>query len=96
MSKLKPSCAHAQAQEQSGITARLYLATGIPITELAPQKDNSTDAVQAAWFPLRQVFDSDPEGSGLLVAPFLADLHRYLDRYKCWQVLPFWLWACAL
>ena len=59
---------------------RLYLATGIPISELAPEKNCSTGAVQAGWFPLRQVFDSDSDGSGGLVAPFLADLHRYLNR----------------
>ncbi len=70
-----------QAEEQAGLTARLYLATGIEVTELSPKKDCSTDAVQAAWFPLKQVFDSDPEGSGALVAPFLTALHRWLDRY---------------
>jgi len=69
-----------QAEEQTGITARLYLATGVEVEELAPEKDCVTDAVQAAWFPLRQVFDSDPEGAGALVAPFLTALHRWLDR----------------
>ena len=59
---------------------RLYLATGIAISELAPEKNCSTGALQAGWFPLRQVFDSDSEGSGGLLAPFLADLHRYLNR----------------
>lgn len=68
-----------EAEEQPGVTARLYLATGLPVTELAPEKKCSTGAVQAAWFPLRQVFDSDSDGSGGLVAPFLADLHRYLN-----------------
>ncbi|DBA88593.1 TPA: hypothetical protein ACH3X1_004241 [Trebouxia sp. C0004] len=68
-----------EAEEQIGITARLYIATGIEVEELAPEKDCVTDAVQAAWFPLRQVFDSDPEGAGALVAPFLTALHRWLD-----------------
>ena len=69
-----------QAEEQPGVTARLYLITGIKLQELAPAQDCATDAVQASWFPLRQVFDSDPEGSGALVAPFLIALHRWLDR----------------
>lgn len=69
-----------QAEEQTGVTARLYIATRIEMEELAPEKDCVTDAVQAAWFPLRQVFDSDPDGAGALVAPFLTALHRWLDR----------------
>ena len=69
-----------QAEEQPGVTARLYLITGIKTQELAPAKTCVTDAVQASWFPLRQVFDSDPEGAGALVAPFLTGLHRWLDR----------------
>lgn len=69
-----------QAEEQPGVKVRLYLATGIPISELAPEKKSSTGAVQAGWFPLRQVFDSDSDGSGGLLAPFLTDLHRYLNR----------------
>ena len=62
---------------------RLYLTTGIAISQLTPEKNCRTGAVQAGWFPLRQVFDSDPDGSGGLLAPFFADLHRYLNRYSC-------------
>ena len=71
----------------------LYLATGLEIGELTPKKDYSTDAIQAAWFPLRQVFDSDFEGSGALVAPFLPALHRWLDRYEHQSPVP--LIACV-
>ena len=69
-----------QGEEQANVTARLYLVTDLAIRELALQHGCGTDAVVAAWFPLRQVFDSDPEGSGALVAPFLPALHRWLDR----------------
>ena len=65
------------------MTVRLYLTTGIAISQLTPEKDCRTGALQAGWFPLRQVFDSDPDGSGGLLAPFFAGLHRYLNRYSC-------------
>lgn len=76
------SFSFTQAEEE-GVKIVLYLVTNNEISELAPPRGGGSDVVCAAWFPLRQVFDSDPEGPGALVAPFLPALHRWLDRY--WQ-----------